>query len=58
MGHYLADSLENWKRLWKENPALLHGQIERPIGWVLEAAGVIVGYLGTSRRNAATATGR
>lgn len=41
-----ADSLENWKRLWKENPALLHGQIERPIGWVLEAAGVIVGYLG------------
>jgi hypothetical protein len=41
-----ADSLENWKRLWKENPALMRGEIERPMGWVLEADGLIVGYLG------------
>jgi hypothetical protein len=41
-----ADSLENWKRLWKGNPALMHGEIGRPMGWVLEADGVIVGYLG------------
>jgi hypothetical protein len=51
-----ADSIENWERLWRRNPALeLHEQglsglglkeIERPIGWVLEADGAVVGYLG------------
>jgi hypothetical protein len=42
----VADSLDNWKRLWTDNPALMHGEIVRPMGWVLEADGVIVGYLG------------
>ena len=40
------DSFENWQRLWQRNPALLHHEIERPIGWVLEADSAIVGYLG------------
>jgi hypothetical protein len=39
-----SDSLENWNRLWRHNPAL--GSAERPIGWVLEARGQIVGYMG------------
>jgi hypothetical protein len=38
-----ADSFENWERLWRHNPALVPG---RPIGWVLEAKGRVVGYLG------------
>jgi len=42
-----ADSLENWERLWLRNPALALGEAERPIGWVLEAGGSIVGYLGS-----------
>ncbi len=41
-----ADSLENWERLWKQNPALEKVQAERPIGWVLEAEAGVVGYLG------------
>ena len=41
-----ADSLENWERLWHRNPALPRGEVERPIGWVLEADGAIVGYMG------------
>jgi hypothetical protein len=41
-----ADSIENWQRLWLRNPALAYGAPERPIGWVLEADGVVVGYLG------------
>lgn len=41
-----ADSLQNWDRLWRHNPALGQHLIERPIGWVLEADGAIVGYLG------------
>jgi len=44
--HLHADSLENWERLWHENPALASHGTERPIGWVLEAKGAIVGYLG------------
>jgi hypothetical protein len=40
-----ADSMENWERLWRHNPALQQN-CERPIGWVLEADGAIVGYLG------------
>ena len=44
--HLHADSPENWERLWRQNPALASHGIERPIGWVLEADGVIVGYLG------------
>jgi hypothetical protein len=41
-----ADSLENWERLWQRNPALLYAPFECPIGWVLEADGAVVGYLG------------
>jgi hypothetical protein len=40
-----ADSLENWQRLWRDSPALRDGRTSR-IGWVLEAAGQIVGFLG------------
>jgi ribosomal protein S18 acetylase RimI-like enzyme len=46
-----ADSVENWERLWRLNPALEFYATEpeakeRPIGWVLEANGEIVGYIG------------
>jgi len=41
-----ADSFENWERLWRHNPALAKLQSQRPIGWVLEAEGAVVGYLG------------
>jgi hypothetical protein len=41
-----ADSPENWERLWKRNPALAQMQAEPPMGWVLEAEGRLVGYLG------------
>src|SRR5207247_10052138 len=39
-------SFENWERLWRRNPALGQLQFERPIGWVLEVEGRLVGYLG------------
>ena len=42
----LEDSVENWNHLWKQNPALPRMSVEPPIGWVLEAEGRIVGYLG------------
>jgi hypothetical protein len=42
----IPDSLGNWKRLWRDNPALKHGPEALPIGWVLEADGRVVGYLG------------
>jgi hypothetical protein len=41
-----ADSVENWDRLWRQNPALAHAPRPRPIGWVLEAGSKIVGYMG------------
>jgi hypothetical protein len=46
-----AESIENWERLWQRNPALVQSVLvpsnpERPIGWVLEADGAVVGYLG------------
>jgi hypothetical protein len=40
------DSLENWARLWRHNPALAHMKSEVPIGWILEAGGKVVGYQG------------
>ena len=40
------DSLENWERLWKNNPALTLMPQKPPMGWVLEAEGRQVGYLG------------
>jgi hypothetical protein len=42
----VADSIENWNRLWRRNPALAQSKVNRPIGWVLEADGQVVGYLG------------
>ncbi len=42
-----ADSVENWDRLWRRNPALLRGNMPRPMGWVLEANGGVVGYMGS-----------
>ena len=44
-----ADSPENWQRLWHHNPALAPGR-SRCMGWVLEADGQIVGYLGNIAR--------
>jgi len=41
-----ADSIENWERLWRRNPASAESPGERPIGWVLEANGEVVGYIG------------
>jgi hypothetical protein len=40
------DSVENWERLWRHNPVISQELSKRPIGWVLEANGKIVGYLG------------
>ena len=40
------DSPENWERLWRNNPALRQVEFERPMGWVLEVEGRVVGYLG------------
>jgi hypothetical protein len=45
-GGLVADSFENWERLWRDNPALTQCERKPPIGWVLEADGVVVGYLG------------
>ena len=42
----VADSFENWERLWRHNPALKAPNSDRPIGWVLEADGAVVGYIG------------
>jgi hypothetical protein len=42
----VPDSFENWERLWLHNPALQQTQHTLPIGWVLEAEGRVVGYLG------------
>ena len=39
------DPLENWERLWRDNPALKYMQTKRAIGWVVEAEGRVVGYL-------------
>lgn len=41
-----ADSPENWERLWRRNPALARTNSKHPIGWVLDANGEIVGYMG------------
>jgi hypothetical protein len=41
------DSIENWNRLWRDNPALKDGRGGARIGWVLEASGEVVGFFGT-----------
>ena len=40
------DLRANWERLWLHNPALGNLSFEMPMGWVLEAQGRVVGYLG------------
>jgi hypothetical protein len=41
------DSLANWRRLWKDNPALALAKSPLSMGWVLETAQGIVGYQGS-----------
>ena len=41
------DCPENWHRLWRMNPALSKAKHLLPIGWVQEAEGEIVGYMGS-----------
>ncbi|MGX1109177.1 MULTISPECIES: hypothetical protein [Bradyrhizobium] len=40
------DSLENWDRLWRQNPAMAAAKSQPSMGWVLETAHGIVGYQG------------
>ena len=42
-----ADSLENWNRLWRDNPAITDGGCSPRIGWVLEHSGIPVGFMGS-----------
>ena len=41
------DSEDNWRRLWRDNPALAGATGQPLIGWVLEASEEIVGFLGS-----------
>jgi hypothetical protein len=41
------DSLENWHRLWRDNPAIRSFNAPSRIGWLLEDSGRIVGFLGS-----------
>ena len=41
------DSLENWERLWRCNPAAAVAKAPLSMGWLLEAEGKIVGYGGS-----------
>jgi hypothetical protein len=41
------DTAENWRRLWRDNPAIRLCGAPSRIGWVLEDAGRIVGFLGS-----------
>ena len=43
---YLGILQEDWNWLWEENPAYSSASPKMPIGWVMEANGEIVGYLG------------
>jgi hypothetical protein len=42
----IPDPCENWNKLWVRNPALKDADPRRPLGWVLEAEGNLVGYVG------------
>lgn len=44
------DSAADWDRMWRQNPALRYMKSEPVPGWVLEAEGRIVGYLGNISR--------
>jgi len=41
------DSPEDWDWLWRNNPAWRDAEQTPSMGWVLETAGQIVGYLGS-----------
>jgi hypothetical protein len=41
------DNLENWCRLWQQNPAMAVAKSQLSMGWVLETAQGIVGYQGS-----------
>ncbi|MCP1843036.1 hypothetical protein ACVIHI_004044 [Bradyrhizobium sp. USDA 4524] len=45
-GGLAKDSLENWQRLWQQNPALVAAKSQPSMGWVLETEQGIVGYQG------------
>jgi hypothetical protein len=45
-GGIVVDPIENWERLWVQNPALEYVK-GLPMGWVLEAQDKVVGYLGS-----------
>jgi hypothetical protein len=42
----IPDPCDNWDKLWVRNPALKDADPRRPFGWVLDAAGTLVGYIG------------
>lgn len=42
----IPDTCENWHKLWVRNPALEQVDPRRPLGWVLDAGGMVVGYMG------------
>lgn len=42
-----SDSLDNWRRLWSENPAVIEGGAPSRIGWVLQDGSELVGFLGS-----------
>ena len=44
------DSIENWYRLWRDNPVLALPGPRFSMGWVLETNGAVVGYLGNVAR--------
>jgi hypothetical protein len=46
MAGWSGDTRENWDRLWRRNPAFAHLESEPCMGWVLEAQGRVVAYLG------------
>jgi hypothetical protein len=46
-GGLAKDNLENWCRLWQQNPALAVAKSQLSMGWVLETAQGIVGYQGS-----------
>ena len=46
-GGLAKDSLQNWQRLWQQNPALDATRSQPCMGWVLETEQGIVGYQGT-----------
>ncbi len=43
----IPESYENWERFWRFNPSLKDCPVDRPMGWVLEAEGRVVGYQGS-----------